>query len=401
MSNALVIAHQGNSTMYIRSDYVAARMMQQHIDPKSGSEMKIVDARKCTGKKVAADAAHNADRPAEVSKPRKSPIQGEQGTGIGKDRRNEALQHLREKVAEMSRALNGLVRAAESIGTHKFLITEGDSATAVAYAGRVLGEIQQQSERRASEGTKVSEDAADAEFVEVRADETAVPDADDAAPGIGVALTVTENHVDHEEGANYSDDISMRASGRARNIHTGDDSVTVSSDEGTNLRGGNGDDTINANANRATMKNREDGDNAMNVTASWVRQISDDAADDTGPVTDRNANRMDVGSGNDVFNLQVGQANLALRAGMGNDVVNLKDRAHLEVSLKDPDELLGKAVNAVWEGDDLAVSFDNGDNLRINNAANAGSLSLRAGDRVIALTPPSIEPAVRLLDVNV
>jgi len=47
------------------------------------------------------------------------------------------------------------------------------------------------------------------------------------------------------------------------------------------------------------------------------------------------------------------------------------------------------------------VNFKNGDTLVINNAANAGSISMRAGNTVLTLMPPKEMAAEGLLDIAI
>ncbi len=92
---------------------------------------------------------------------------------------------------------------------------------------------------------------------------------------------------------------------------------------------------------------------------------------------------------------------MSLKQGMGNDVVNLASGAHMQFAIGDASMMEAGAVSAVWDGDNLELSFKNGDSLVINNAANAGSISMRSGGTLLTLMPPKTQAGDGLLDIAV
>ncbi len=427
MNTALVISSSPQSKEIIRSDMVAAKVLQQAIKDGRGedvlapraSDVRSESAAKVEPKRV--EATEKKLEPRAVAK---------DAAALG-DSRPAYLADMRDKVGEMTRALADLKQAFENISDYRSLIMESDSATAIAFAGNVLGNV----ERTAEQPEPVEEPQQSADDAEV------------AAPVNGLKgseredAIVTEAQMINRVESGAGDDGIVARGGVVRHISGGEgsDGIAIQAQRAVDVSGGSGDDMIGIEAVKAWGVSGGAGDDKIHVMGARVGNVSGGEGDDTVSVQGLSVRGVDAGSGNDrlaiigknitnvsdgagddhvtikgdrlsglqssagddVYNLNVGTAKMSLREGMGNDVVNLADGAHLQFALGDPAMMQAGAVSAVWEGENLSLNFENGDSLVINNAANAGSISMRAGGTELTLMPPKTPAGAGLLDVAV
>lgn len=413
MNDALIMGQRGNAGWFVRSDIVAAKMMQQAIANKGedGPNVKVLRTEAQDAMKEARSERHEAksERVGEFREARSEKL-GEMremrasektekteavqqvdgpesiaatrfdaSLAFGEDR-NESIALLREKVAEMSRALESLNKAMDAIGEFKFLMAEGDSASVVAFAGQVLADMRAEAAVNAADPQDVTADEVDtvddAETVEVEGD-----------------ITQTETSNDDDVIDLTGTTVSQVYGG------AGNDKITITADTISRIYGGEGNDQMVFNGQSASDMDGGMGDDVMDITAVNVGPMSDGKGNDVVTVTARNVEMIEFDEGNDVFNLNVGGANVRLQAGVGEDVINLRDAAILEIFVRDSEEMMNDAATE-WRGDDLFVEFGTGDSVLINNAANAGMLTIRSENGVINLTPQvQLTDASNMLDV--
>ena len=409
MNDAYVIGQKGGAGWFVRSDAIAAKMMQKAIAAKGGegSNIKVMRAEAREAMEEMRDArrearaermlerreareAEKSERVAaakEIDAPHEiAATRFDASLAFGADRA-ESIAMLREKVAEMSRALESLNKAMDAIGEFKFLIAESDSASAVAFAGQVLADM------RAEAAVKAGAEAA----------ETAEVDAE-----TGVAEDITEEIGETEEaplgadGSAADDDVMTLTGTNVSHIYggEGDDTITINAETISNVYGGTGNDYMVFNSQIAEGIKGGDGDDFMEITAAHIEEVSDGKGDDTVSITARTADNILLGDGDDVFNLEVAGATVSLWQGNGRDTFNLRDAAVVEFFVGDNEDLINSATTH-WNGDDLLIEFTDEDAIVINNAANAGGLTIRSDKQVINLLPQlPLLPAESLLDVS-
>lgn len=486
MNTAMIIAHSGDRTKIMHSDYAAARIMQDalregagdkrvemrgeradspatarefresregregregrgEVDGKRGQdrdraqgpemqrahearhhdgaergremrrEMEIRETRDVDAPKMTDAVTAVAEVSAVSAVAAVEPVKASEQTG--KVERSAAIDAIRQKVAEMARALESLQAAVEAFGDFKVAVLEGDDAAMVSMAGQMLNDIKNGAPEAAAdpiEDAEIIEEIIENAEVGVDGDASAEGEviSVDAAIAKGIfgtkgddAMAVLAQSAHMIAGGYGSDAIAVKADKAAhilagpgddsltietafsRNIRagSGDDVVKVVSDQIHGLHGGGGNDKMHVEADRASRINGGHGDDIIVVEANRVGGISDGTGDDQISIAADTVEMIKSGAGNDVFDLQVGSANMSLSQGMGNDIVGIKDGAHLDFVLGDPDMMMDGATAAAWEGDSLVMTFANGDTMRIDNAANAGSITMRSGDTKLTL----------------
>ena len=492
MNTAMIIAHSGDRTKVMHSDYAAARIMQDALREGAGEkrgemrgeradspatsrefrgsregregregraevegkrghgrerghgpemhrshearhhegaeriredrrEMAIRETREMDGPKMTEAVSSVAEVAAVSAVAAVEPVRSTEPTG--KAERSAAIDAIRQKVSEMARALESLQAAVEAFGNFKVAVLEGDDASMVSMAGQMLNDIK----NGATEAT--NDPIEDADIIEeildtdvVQAEGEAASDGEvisvDAAVAKGIfgtsgddAMAILAQSAHMIRGGYGSDAIAVKAdkaahilagpgddsltieTGFSRNIRagSGDDVVNVVSDQMHGLHGGGGNDKMHIEAERASGINGGRGDDVIVVEASRVGGIADGTGNDQISVTAETIEMIKSGAGDDVFDLQVGAARMSLSQGMGNDIVGIKDGAHLDFVLGDPAMMVDGATAAAWEGDALVMTFANGDTMRIDNAANAGSITMRSGDTKLTLMAPAAD----------
>lgn len=463
MNDALVMGRYGQGSWFIHSDHVAARMMQKAIAQGDGpaaikktdgamelrmDRAEARDARRAD--RIEAREERRAERIEAREERRAERIEAREGlrevegpreieklapiSEIGKvtevslpatpifgDGQKDALAALREKVGEMSRALESLTKAMDAMGDFKLLVAEGDSASVVAFAGQVLAEMRNDAE------AKLATDDSEAAEIEDAVEPAAATDADGdvevVEPGMAEtdgdaeagrytdtdtegsgndSFNLTGDTISDVHGGDGDDAITAMATLAAKNIYggSGDDTITVTGKDISGIYGGSGNDRITVSGQQSDDMIGGDGDDRMDITAPIVGMVDAGRGNDQVKITARDVAMIEAGEGNDSFDLQVARANLRLTEAMGNDVVGLRDAAHIEILVAEHEAMLRDGMASIWQGDNLVLEFSGGGRLKLENAANAGSLTLRAGDEVINLKPemPMAE-AFQMLDV--
>ena len=106
-------------------------------------------------------------------------------------------------------------------------------------------------------------------------------------------------------------------------------------------------------------------------------------------------------NGGDMYNLDLGSSSLSLRVGTGEDALDLVSGSHLHFILGVSEGRLVGSPSAHWEEDSLRISFENGDEVVLMNAANAGSILLTIDGELMTLLSPKVPPGTGLLDIAV
>jgi len=291
MNTALVISQSPGSKDVVRSDMVAAKVLQNAIKEGRGEEVLAPRVQDPSAQGLAGTQSQRldaVDKKPEAGAARKDPS----ATGIV----GSGNPQIREKIGDMTRTLTGLTEVFEAMSNYQSIIMESDSATAIAFAGNVL----ENAARVAETGVEPSD------VVETK-------EAQAAAEINGLKETEPDGNASRGEGVRH-----------------------VLGDEGA-----------------------------------------------------------------DTYHLEVGRAELSLKEARVDDVVDLASGSHLKFAVSDPSMMETGAVSAVWEGDNLALDFDNGDRLEINNAVNAGSISMQSGGVVLTLMPPKSQADLGILDITV
>lgn len=426
MNDALIVGKHGRNDWFMRSDMVAAKMMQKAVaerrvdgemplkllrgEERSEARQELREMRREARAEMRAEAAgrseevRGSDSVQKIERARATGGAHEFGQATRLERPDN-LANLRERVAEMSRALESLTAAMDAIGEFKFLMAQSDSAGAVAFAGQILADMRSEAAAKMSTDGAVAPEAVDeAAAAEEEGVETVAPAQEGAEPSDNDMITLTGGNVSDVDAGPGDDTIDITATGSVSNIYGGQghDTITVSAAEISHVYGGNGRDVLTVNGNFAHKIDGGNGNDILNVTATNIQEVNDGHGDDVVTITARDVELIESSRGNDVFNLEVGRANMILVSGNGNDIVNLRDAAHFHMTVADAEGMMGEGSSTTWQGNDLRIDFSNGDSVVINNAANAGSLTLRAGDDVINLTPqvPTAQ-IMPMLDVNV
>jgi|GEM_PF-3241140 len=428
MNTALVISQSPQSKEMIRSDMVAAKVLQNAIKQGRGEEVlnpssnnarseltAAVEPKRVEALEQKTDTAAVAKKVPQTTLPQPS-----------------YMADMRAKIGDMTRALEGLKEAFEAMAGYKSMIMESDSATAIAFAGNVLGNVERTAEVEATDD-KVAKSVPDDEAFEedingmfgTERGDYMVAEADIVnrveSGSMDDGIVARGDIVRHISGGDGSDGVSVQAR-RAVDISggsgddalaveavmawgisggAGDDKMQVQGGRIGAIDGGSGDDKISVNGLRVHDVKAGSGDDVMSITGKNISGISDGAGDDVVTIIGDRLAGLESSDGDDVYNLNVGSAKMALREGMGNDVVNLATGTHMQFALGDKTMMEKGAADAVWDGDNLKVNFKNGDTLVINNAANAGSISMRAGNTVLTLMPPKEMAAEGLLDIAI
>lgn len=422
MSTALVIASTPAGKEMIRSDMVAAKVLQNAIKEGRGEEVlggKAGDARP-------ESAARTETKRIDALENRPDAKGPETDQGSAPLNRSAQFTAMREKIGDMTRALAGLKEAFEAMGGYQSMIMESDSATAIAFAGNVLGNVERDADARgekADAGKRGREEvntlrgSEGADFIVADAgivNRVESGDGDDAIVARG-------GIVRHISGGEGSDGIALQA-GRAVDVSggagddaigveavtawgvsagAGDDTMQVSGARVSAISGGSGDDTMSVQGRRVRDIEAGSGDDRMSIVGKRISGVSDGAGNDVVTVVGGRLTGLESSEGDDVYNLNVGSAKMSLKQGMGIDVVNLSNGTHMQFVISDPSMMETGAVSALWDGDNLALSFKNGDSLIINNAANAGSISMRSEGTVLTLMAPKIPAGEGILDIAV
>ncbi len=424
MTTALVISQSLQSKEFVRSDMVAAKVLQNAMKEGRGAE---VLAPKAADVRTEGAAKPESKRVEAADGAKQAPVAQTEKAANGLYN-SASIAAMREKIGDMTRALEGLKSAFEAMTGYNTLIMESDSATAIAYAGNVLENVEREAAVsspetegdddlpadvvRALKGTEVED------FMVAEGDLVHRVEAGASDDGINAKGEV----VRHVSGGSGSDGVFVQA-GRAVNIlgGSGDDAISVearglawgvsggSGDDKMHVMGrhvgkvdgGTGDDVMSVQGLSVKDVKAGAGDDRLTITGRTIRDVSDGDGDDVVSIIGDKLDNLRSSAGDDVYNLNVGSAKMSLREGMGQDVVNMADGMHLKFVVSETEMMEKGAVNAVWEGDNLVMNFENGDSLTLNNAAKAGSISMRAGDTQLTLMPPKTPAAEGLLDIAV
>jgi len=436
MNTALVISQSPQSKELIRSDMVAAKILQQAIKQGRGEEVLAgpsTTARTEGQASVEPKRVEALEQRPEAASVQKAPLKALP--------QPDYMADMREKIGDMTKALEGLKKAFEAMSGYHTMIMESDSATAIAFAGNVLGNVERSQEAEAANEAVVS-DPVPADGTDVATDDGVAAENINGLKGTelgdyivaeaGIVNRVESGSADdgivargeivrHVAGGDGSDGVSVQAR-RAVDISggSGDDAIAVEAETAWGISGGAGDDKMHVQGGRIgeieggsgddKMSVRGlrvhdvfggSGDDVMSITGKNITNVSDGAGDDTVTVVGDRLSGLQSSLGDDVYNLNVGSAKMSLREGMGNDVINLSQGTHVQFALGDETLMETGAASAVWDGDNLHLNFKNGDTLVINNAANAGSISMRAGDTMLTLMPPKTPAGEGILDIAV
>ncbi len=463
MTTALVISQSPKSNEFIRSDMIAAKVLQNAIKEGRGNEVLSKPAAE-QGEKVAKEQAAapqvaRAEPKAAASVVAKSTDAGtatktevakpdaSKSTAAAGLYNSSAIQDMRERIADMTRALAGLKQAFEAMVGYNSMIMESDSATAIAYAGNMLTNVEREANTEtASEDTRAeagegfeapasatatsSEEAETApdhinglygtdrdDFIVADADLVNRVEAGSANDGINAKGEI----VRHVFGGEGGDGIMVQAR-RAVDINggsgndavaveamkvwgvsggSGDDKIHVMGKTAGNISAGTGDDKLSVQGGRLHDISAGSGDDVMTIVGDYITGVSDGDGDDTVSIVGGKVKGLMSSAGDDVYRLNVGKAEMSLRAGMGNDQVDLADGTHLAFALSESEMMSRGAMNAVWDGDTLIVNFESGDSLTINNAANAGSITMQSGGTKLTLMPPKTPAETGMLDIAI
>jgi len=356
----------------IRSDMVAAKVLQNAI--KEGRGEEVLSPRTSDARSKGAAAAEPPRVEALEKKPEAKQVPKEApAVLVGAS----SLASIREKIVDMTKALEGLKAAFEAMSGYRSMIMESDSATDLI--NRVEG------------GSGEDGIAARGEVVR------------HISGGAGSdGITLEARRAVNISGGSGDDAIAVEAM-MAWGVSggTGDDKMQVSGARVARIDGGSGDDKMSVQGLSIKDVTAGSGDDVMSITGKRISGVSDGAGDDVVNVIGGTLTGLKSSEGDDVYNLDVGRAKMSLKQGMGNDVVNLASGSHMQFAISDASMMEAGAVSAVWDGDNLELSFENGDSLVINNAANAGSISMRSGNTVLTLMPPKTEASSGLLDIAV
>jgi len=141
MNTALVISQMPGSKEMIRSDMVAAKVLQNAI--KEGRGEEVLSPRTSDARSKGAAAAEPPRVEALEKKPEAKQVPKEApAVLVGAS----SLASIREKIVDMTKALEGLKAAFEAMSGYRSMIMESDSATAIAYAGNVLSNVEREAE---------------------------------------------------------------------------------------------------------------------------------------------------------------------------------------------------------------------------------------------------------------
>ena len=100
------------------------------------------------------------------------------------------------------------------------------------------------------------------------------------------------------------------------------------------------------------------------------------------------------------FEVAVGSSLVWLRSLENGDTVDLALGHHVEVVLASERAATAGAQGAMHDGDDLVLSFTDGVELRMRNAAHAGSIVIRGGGQSVIVRADAPQSPSRIFDVT-
>lgn len=374
---------------FIRSDALAAQVLQASLKDANGTGAPAGEGAKAIAPPPPTTVA---PPPAGASVGAPGAVEAKTGTepatskSFGPD-----MSGLHQKVADFASALDAMKDAVKAMGDYMAMAIESDDASAVGYASKMFDQAW-------DEAFGGGGDVIDGEAVAVAG----------ASEGVE-ELTVEEEFkaaLAELEEMVYDNEVKVTAEDVNRIMGTeGNDKIEVSATNTERVEGRGGNDSIYIEAKNAYMTGGGKGDDNLTITADVVEDVWDGGGNDTVSITADKATEIEIGKGDDVYNLNVGEASVRLREMGGNDTINLSDGAHLELNMP-TGAMLDDAASAAWEGDTLVMSFSSGDSMRIENASNAGSISIRAGETSMKLMDggfvgADVETSAKVLDAAV
>lgn len=361
---------------FIRSDALAAQVLQASLKDANGGSAPAVD----TGKAV-------LPPPPPTAKP-EALAASDETTSVGVTLGNDAagytsskldMMDMRQKVADFSSALDAMKDAVKAMGSMMAMAIESDDASAASYASKMFDQAWNEAfgSEAFGSGPVIEGEAAEVAPVAALASDT-----------VEEELTVEEEFLEALEDLTemtYDSEISVTAEDVDRIMGSdGDDNIQINATYAERIVGNMGNDNIYIEAQQAFITGGGKGDDTITINAAEVVDVWDGGGDDSVTINGERASMIEIGKGDDVYDLNVGEASVHLREMGGNDTLKLKDGGHLEMYMP-TGEMLDEGAAAEWDGDALVMSFASGDSVRLENAANAGSITLRSGETVIKL----------------
>lgn len=402
MDSSIVIAKTGGTVSVVRSDEIAARVLQASMmNAKPVSAGTAVESSQAVKQ---ADPSAQVSTTTAVAETSAVTATTETSTSTSMSPTSD-LSDLRQKVADMTKALEALKQAAEALGKFMTLAMESDDPTALTFASQMLTDIRTDSaasDAAASEGTG---EVIEGEVIEGEAVATDTTDGTVATDGTvttdgtvatdGTAATAVTTDVTGAvtdglavatddavvEKVAFDNTMSMTEDDVSDMTGTnGNDDMSVSSTFAERINGGSGADNIYVEAKHAFITGGGAGDDTITINADVVRDVWDGNGNDRVSITGDKATELELGRGDDYYELNVGEAEVRMREFGGNDTLYIKDGGHLEIMMPTSEMYKDGEASATWDGNDLTMTFSSGDTLKIENAANAGSVTIRGGD---------------------